>query len=280
MHEYTQALIKRFMGISRKSKRWDGVDTGWLAGFIFEKAPSCLCGCGQKVLPKSSIKRLELFCECSPEIFNKYISGHAVSSFSPMTHVSSEAHQNILAAMIGDGCLLKAYEGSNYRLAWNMGNESHARSKLRAFEWAKPKFTHRNNPGFGSEWYQVRTACSPVFTSYAEKYGNSRDGYKVGKISSELDAMGWAIYYGDDGHLAKRYGNAFIHTEGFDHDGVLAIKNNLCEFIGLDGVSVYGYMGGKNKRYLECLRMGKHETIEFFKRIKPYMEDGLEYKIF
>lgn len=215
--------------------------------------------------------------------FAMYVPGHHNSRVHPKKEISPDEHQNILAAMIGDGCLLKNTARGTYRLAWNMGNKPHALSKLEAFSGFNSSYNERDNPGFGEKWYQVRTSCWKGFDYYAEKYGNSRNGYNCGLISSELNALGWAIYFGDDGHssVSNNHLTVAVHTEGFTESQCNEIAVNLENFIGVyGGVSVKSYIGGTKKRKMFFILLTSSEAkYEFFKKITPHMENGVEYKI-
>jgi len=192
---------------------------------------------------------------------------------------SEKEHQYIIAAILGDGCLIKPYRNAvSHRICWNMGNRKHAKSKLKSMDFVGANYYEGNNPGFGDNWYRVATSAHPIFTSYAKKYGDSKGLIGDSGIAYELDSIGWAIYYGDDGHLNADNKIAFIHTEGKTHEMVEHIRKALNLFIGFDGARVYEYIGGAKKRKMKAIRMTKGGTHEFIKKIKKYMEDGLEYK--
>lgn len=188
-------------------------------------------------------------------------------------------HQIVLSAILGDGSLGKPYARANHRIKWNMGHEEHAKYKLRMTEFLGTKYTQRDNPGFGSEWHCVLSSCSPVLSMYAEKYGDCKGLINGSGIAHELDDLGWAWYYGDDGHFDTKNGYCFLHTEGKNPEMVREIRDALKEFLGLDGVVVHRYIGGTKKREMECLRLRKNETIKFHEKISEHMAKGMEYKI-
>lgn len=164
-----------------------------------------------------------------------------------------------------------------------MGNERHAKSKVKRFEKLNPRYREKKNPGFGDNWFCVSTSCTKILDKYAEAYGDSRCGYKIGKICRELDSVGWAAYFGDDGHCTVNKGGkrvVQIHTESFSKGEVQEVVDALIAFIANDGVKVRSYIGGKNKRALYCVSITTRSAQnEFFKRISEHMEDGVEYKI-
>lgn len=187
-------------------------------------------------------------------------------------------HQIIIASMIGDGSLSVPYKGASARICWNMGNKEHALFKRDAFDFVGAEYTQQENPGFGSEWHCVRTKSHPLFTRYGDKYGytKSRVNPESG-IYHELNEVGWAWLYGDDGHMCKN-GLLYIHTESFSKDHAIIVVDALNKFIGRNCCAVHSYIGGAKKREMHCVRINKNASKEFISRIKENMANGLEYK--
>lgn len=213
-------------------------------------------------------------------IFSDYIMGHKNYSSPANYEPNSDEHQHILAALLGDGCLIKPYKKSKtYRMVWNMGNKSHALHKAEAFKFLGAKYQKKVNPGFGAEWHCVVTGCHPLLDMYSEKYGNSKGLTSGSGIASELNSLGWAVYYGDDGHLDRVTGTCFLHTEGLEDDMVSDIAKAVNEFIGHDAAVVFSYVGGAKKRKMKCIRIKKNGSKIFMEKIKKHMAAGMEYKI-
>jgi hypothetical protein len=214
--------------------------------------------------------------------YNEFIPKHKGLK-SPYNHKPNNyQHQIIIASMCGDGSLAYPYKerDCNPRIQWNLGNKEHALFKFRAFdEFIGAKYTERENPGFGSNWFCVSTKSHFMLNEYIEKYGERKKNVKVDSgIFDELDDIGWAWLYGDDGHMAKR-GSAYIHTESFCFEDVQKIRESLNAFLGFDGARVHSYIGGKYKREMHCIRLTVGGTNEFIEKIKGNMANGLEYKI-
>ncbi|HBM2295314.1 TPA: hypothetical protein LUL88_004429 [Escherichia coli] len=232
-------------------------------------------------MPHSS-KGLGVLLKNPFDFYLDYRTGHHNSTVNPSMEVDDFLHQNILAAMAGDGCLIKNTEKGTHRLSWNIGNKEHALSKVERFAKLNPRYREKKNPGFGDNWFCVSTSCTKVLDSYADKYGNSKDGYDIGKICRELDPVGWAAYFGDDGHCTVSSGKRVveIHTESFSRSEVQSVVDALIAFIANDGVKVRSYIGGKKKRELYSVSITTRSAQdEFFKRISKHMENGVEYKI-
>lgn len=232
-------------------------------------------------MPHSS-KGLKVLLERPFDFYVEYVAGHHNSTVSPSIEIDNFLHQNILAALAGDGCLIKNTKRGTHRLVWNMGNKDHAICKAERFKKLNATYREACNPGFGDNWFQVRTSCAKILDRYAEEYGDSSRGYNIGKICRELNAIGWAIYFGDDGHCSISNARRIveIHTEAFSQEEVQAVADALKAFIANDGVKVRSYIGGAKKRELYSVSITTRDAQdEFFKRISDYMENGVEYKI-
>lgn len=212
--------------------------------------------------------------------FCEYIAKHdnyiVPASYEP----NDFERQIILASMVGDGSLSFPYsKPCHARIQWNMGNKEHAIFKAKAFEFVGSSMKEKRNPGFGDNWFCVATKSHPLFSRFVEMYGERKKNIKPSSgIFHELNEVGWAWLYGDDGHYCNASRSAFIHTEGFAKQDVEIITSALNEFIGFECASVHGYIGGLKKREMHCVKINKVGTYEFIKRIESNMADGVEYK--
>ena len=215
--------------------------------------------------------------------YASYLPNHASFNVPANYKPNAFEHQIIIASLCGDGSLSFPYKNKpcNPRISWNMGNREHAIYKFKTFDsFVGATYSERENPGFGSNWYCIKTKSHPLFIDYVEKYGERKKNISVDSgIFDELNSVGWAWLYGDDGHFNKQGGHAYIHTETFSLIDVQKIVESLNGFIRMDGAKVRTYIGGQKKRELHCVRLTKGGTHEFFSKIKAHMADGLEYKI-
>lgn len=215
--------------------------------------------------------------------YAEYLPNHKNMKVSANHTPSDFEHQIIIASICGDGSLSFPYNNRpcNPRISWNMGNREHALYKYNAFNsFIGARYNETDNPGFGDKWYRVVTKSHPLLVNYVEKYGQRKKNLSAKSgIFDELNCVGWAWLYGDDGHLDKSKGLAYIHTESFSYDDVNIIRESLNSFIGFDGSRIHSYIGGVKKREMHCIRMTQGGTNEFMEKIKAHMADGLEYKM-
>lgn len=287
MHKYSQALLKIIMGQSKKPKSWTDDNIRRFTGFCFNKAPTCKCGCGEKTFPSS--KKLNIkqniyrFISGNSDnlIFADYIPYHDRLKAPASLRLTNEQEQAVLASILGDGYLAYAYsKAKSPRLVWNMGNQKHAKYKQDFFEFLSPTFTEKENLGWGSSVYSVVTSCHPCLKPIHDKYykGKAKNPKLIGSIFHQLDSVGWAWFYGDDGHLGQN-DSCFLHTEGYGEAGSKECAVAVNNFTKTNGAKVFSYIGGRPKKERFCVRMNAECSDEFMARIKEYMANGLEYKI-
>jgi len=250
--------------------------------FIFHTAPTCKCGCGEKLFPTNVAAAVR---GTRAPVF-KYDSlpchGRLVLPFN--YQFTPEQRQLIIASCLGDGALLKATPASSHRLLWNMGDKAHAEFKSRAFSFLSATLVEKKNPGWGSEWFSVGTSCHPSLDQFREEfYSPDRKPIAKPEVLAELNEVGWAWWYGDDGSLMRQKGcadMALLHTEGYSEACNIEIQRALTSFIGIaDGVSLAKYNGGNPKKERIMLRIKTNATVEFFKKIAPHMAPSMAYKL-
>ncbi|XBW68191.1 homing endonuclease [Pectobacterium phage Ymer] len=282
MHGESQAIVSRLMASSGFTKNRGESDAKLAARLILESSGSCKCGCGGKTMPNVSITNAAisfLIGNGGNVNFRDYLNKHQYYKHPANADFDEFQHQAIIASILGDGCLIRPTVRSNHRLVWNMGSSDHAKFKNEFFSFLGSSFSEKKNPGFGENWYCIKTGCHPKLTEYSNKYGDSKGLIDESGIAFELNDFGWAWYYGDDGHLDKKNEICFMHTEGKTHEMVINIRDALRKFISSDGVNIHKYVGGSKKRQLECIRMGKNESKDFMSRVEKHMANGMEYKI-
>lgn len=189
----------------------------------------------------------------------------------------------ILASCLGDGSLLNSNSAtpypSSYRLVWNLGDEAHARFKQAAFSFLKCSLKEGCNPGWGSKWYQLATKYHPALNPYRPLlYNSKREPVATPEVLAQLGPIGWAWWYGDDGH--RQDSIAFLHTEGYSEECNRNIAAALCRFTGVDnGVSLQTYLGGNPKKLRTMVRFKNEASKKFFQLVAPHMAPSMAYKI-
>lgn len=278
MHGYAQVLQQRLMGSGESaSLRGSALPAGFVER-IFEEAPACGCGCGEKLVP-SNLKEL-LLGPRKPAFRHPNLPHHGRLCL-PANHVfTPHQRQLIIASCLGDASLLRngGKSESAHRLTWNMGDKDHAEFKVAAFSFLQARLVEKENPGWGSKWFCIRTACHPSLDQFRPMFYNG-DRKPVAPLAqlAELDALGWAWWYGDDGHSSD--GLAFLHTEGYSDECCTHITAAINNFIGFDGAVLASYLGGNPKKQRTMVRFKSNGTREFFKRIATRMAPSMVYKL-
>ena len=285
MHTYAQILQQRFLDSGGSVADWAEALCAGQIERVFEEAPSCKCGCGEKLFP-TNLKRLLRNPNLSLEFKYACLPGHGRLILPRNYEFSKQQRELIVASCFGDGSLLRnsGKTLSSHRLVWNMGDKLHAEFKRDAFDFLGAILVEKSNPGWGAKWFSVRTACHPSLDKFREQfYGVDRKPVAKEDMLAELGDVGWAWWYGDDGSLMHQKGcadMALLHTEGYSEECNLKIKLALEKFIGVEGgVSLARYLGGSPKKPRTMLRVNTNATVEFFKRISPHMAPSMAYKL-
>lgn len=212
--------------------------------------------------------------------FMDYLPFHDRFNAPANYRLTTEQFQAALSSAYGDGYLHKPNKDSKYpRICWNLGpNKMHAKYKRDFFAFLGATIETKVNPGFGSEWNCVKTSCHPCLVPVYEIV--FVDGKKT--VSKEAFSMfgdvGWAWFYGDDGHLAKKCNEIYLHTEGYGEHGSEIIKDCLNEYMGFSCSTVFKYLGGTPKKDRFCVKINGVGSDEFIKRVGKHMANGMEYK--
>ena len=193
-----------------------------------------------------------------------------------------DQRQAVLASIIGDGYLSYAYSKAKLpRLKWNMGNKDHALYKNEFFGFLSPTYSERENGGWGSMTYSVLTSSHPCLKDIHDEFyvENKKDPNKLSLIFNELNDVGWAWFYGDDGHLGGN-DTVYLHTEGYGEKGSKCCSDAVNNYLNInDGSKVFMYYGGTPKKERYAVKLTAEASDEFIKRIKKHMANGMEYKI-
>jgi len=193
-----------------------------------------------------------------------------------------EQHELIIASCLGDGSLLQggnATKGASHHLAWNMGDKHHAEFKQKALSFLGCSLKEGVNPGWGARWYSLVTQQHPFLNKYRPMmYAEDRSPIAAPEVLSVLGPLGWAWWYGDDGHMSDNV--AFMHTEGYSDECNENIRQALCRFIDIqDAVSVAKYLGGTPKKLRTMLRFKNEASRKFFEIVAPHMAPSMAYKV-
>lgn len=206
--------------------------------------------------------------------YSKNLPGHNYTF-----ELTSDEFQAVISSLLGDGYMNYPNKKSNFpRLQWNMGNKMHAEYKKDFFSRFDAVMRECKNPGWGSEWFQVRTPCLPALVDIYSEFRVDDKVERAIKIFPLLNDVGWAWFYGDDGHYCSNKKLAFLHTEGLGEEGARICLECLNGYLGMDSGKVDCYLGGTPKKERYMVRLNRGGSDEFIKRIKKHMAKGMEYK--
>lgn len=291
MHRKSQDIYKRLVGSSGRTKSWTDDKIKRFADRVYEEAPPCLCGCGEKVNPTSGTSgtktiaqqfRAFLSNESAIIEYKKHIRYHERYLLPASYELTHNERQALIASVLGDGSFLLPYKHNDPkpRFVWNMGNEAHTLYKKDFFSHFSHHYEKRVNGGFGAFNYRLRLNGHPCLSSlYSELYLDGKKNITQDWLY-ELDDFGWAWLYGDDGHLCKTSQVCHLHTEGYGEDVANYYANALDRMLNRkNSAMVYAYKGGHKNKLRYSVKLKGVANDEFMERVRPHMATGMEYKV-
>lgn len=229
--------------------------------FMQEEMKLCVCGCGQRIQFQPYHKRhgIPLF-----------IYGHQKRAF-PIKNVSTEVMQVLLGSILGDGCLElpRGYKNAYYQEGHGPTQKEYVAWKRRrlskTFECSKMRFNSANN----NTYFRIR-GYTFLTRLRKEFYPN---GIKITSLKrlNQLDPLGLAVWYLDDGHYALRDNIIIFATYNFVNKEHLLIQKYFKDKWRLD-ITILSTKGGKGKR----IALNAKNTDKFLQLIKPIF---IKYKI-
>lgn len=277
MHRKPFIALRGFVDLLEKHKDWSASDVRRFEGLCYEKAPACGCGCGEKTnVLSNKVKKFSKYMNSGivDVKYSEVLPGHNFPF-----ELTSYEFQAVISSLLGDGYMNYPNKKSNFpRLCWNMGDKEHAEYKRDFFHRFNAGLVEKENPGWGSKLFQVRTPCLPVLVDIYRQFRLDDKAERARRIFPILDDVGWAWFYGDDGHYCKERGLVSLHTEGLGEDGSQICINAVNEYLGFEAGKVDSYLGGTPKIIRYMVRLNRGGSDEFIKRVKKHMAKGLEYK--
>ena len=140
----------------------------------------------------------------------------------------------------------------------------------------------------GRQQYTVTTKSHPHMNTFMELVGKPKQVTR--KWLNQLDPLGLAVWYMDDGSLSIEYyrredgeygirrRRLLLCTDGFSEKEHWIMQQYFKVVWGID-VAIHRYKSSKDQRYLYRLSMNYTEAQKFVAIIEPYIVDSMKYKI-
>jgi hypothetical protein len=235
----------------------------------------CKCGCGMLVKPASDT--LDRFIDRrGTKQYPKYKQGHDKQPNFKEYHFepTEEELQAIMGTCLGDSSLILPHGRSkNYRLVANHGLVQKAWATYKADFLGRFKISVKvvKNGGYGDYTAAMQSRCLPSLTSIAQIIYDGR----TKRISTEwLDSLGdigLAWWFCDDGSNPNKRMSFSLHTEGFNRED----NELISKWFNDQGIHC---RVGQYRGYYYLLFNTKG-SLEFKKRINPYIPQCMQYKM-
>jgi hypothetical protein len=172
--------------------------------------------------------------------------------------LNKDQYQIVLGSYLGDGSLDKRSEFNTYRLRLTHG--------ISQLDYLTDKAAHLNIENIGNI-KSGYTGLRDVYTAQSKTFilDNS-----IWECLHDLDALGLAIWYMDDGSISKDR-RVILHTNAFNHAECTMLADILYSNFGL-------YCSiGKTREYLQ-LSFDVENSKKLLTLIAAYMHEDLAYK--
>ena len=192
--------------------------------------------------------------------------------------IKNDLRQLLIGSLLGDGCfcsvggrtknmclsIVHSEKQKEYiKYKWNILNKYNLVSPIVEY--------HINNKRYLRELvgYRFKTKLHPIFTDIRNKYYDSHGHKRVFKeFVKDIDALGLAIWYMDDGYVTKN--SCILSTCSFTLEEQSLLADILLSKFGLH------FTVGKNDNsmYLQAKDFSK-----FVELIKDYVIPSMQYKL-
>ena len=192
--------------------------------------------------------------------------------------VENDLKQLLIGSLLGDGCFCsvgKHAKNMCLSIAHSEKQKEYLEYKwdiLSRYNLVSPIVEyHINNKRYSHELvgYRFNSKLHPIFTDIRNKYYDSNGCKRVSKeFVKDIDALGLAIWYMDDGYVTKN--SCILSTCSFTLEEQSLLANILLDKFGLH------FTVGKhdNSMYLQAKDFSK-----FVKLIKDYVIPSMQYKL-
>src|SRR3989338_7863499 len=149
-------------------------------------------------------------------------------------NISEDVKQVLLGSLLGDASLEKTSKNASYSCSHSPKQKRYIfwKSKILSKGFKVHLKLYNNRKGFIFKTYRLSTNCSPILTEihplyYTKSVKPKRRWEKIvnPKILEQLEPLGIAIWYGDDGTYYIRDKSCSLSTQGFTYEENLLIKD-------------------------------------------------------
>jgi superfamily II DNA or RNA helicase len=181
--------------------------------------------------------------------------------------LNSDQYQVVLGSFLGDGCIRQLKNG-RYRLSM-----THCEQQYDYCKWKASMFNINDVRRVEKNGYSKKKACAfNTKTFYIFNELPKTKTYVPQWILDDLDEMGLAIWFMDDGSINKNAFNSKLSTDSFDEDSQkrivakLNLMNITCKYVPY------------KKTYYQIV-INEQGTKELIRLISKYIHKNMLYKL-
>ncbi|HLG24980.1 MAG TPA: hypothetical protein VI564_08680 [Candidatus Nanoarchaeia archaeon] len=201
--------------------------------------------------------------------------------------ISEDVKQVLLGSLLGDGCLEKGSKNAGFSCCHNLKQKEYFFWKVDILkQYFKVNYSYRKN---GEKYfiYRLRTNYSEILTElhnliYIKSKLPRRKWLKIINLDflENLDKLGLAVWYCDDGTYCVRDKSCSIATLGFTQKENLLIKEYFLKKWNISAKVIKEIKKYRNEyRTYYKLTFNKNETEKFLNLMKNFVPKSMVYKL-
>lgn len=233
-----------------------------------------------------SVKDISIHFEISAPAISRFLKSNnripisSAKKYDDLRNISLTKIQKqfVVGHLLGDGCLYKDSEHSNYKLSLSQ-KKDHAQY----FHWKREMLSP-----FVNSWREnidkrknsimlnATTICHPDFNFFADSfYKINRTKIVPSNLEEYFTPLALAVWIMDDGNLNEKV-NMRIATMSFSYHDHIILQNYLKNIFAINcNIMNYNY---KEKQYYQ-ITFNKENTQKLSDIIRPYIVNCMSYKI-
>jgi hypothetical protein len=199
--------------------------------------------------------------------------------------INDDVKQVLLGSLLGDASLFKTSLNASYSCSHSPKQKDYLFWKGNSLsKYFRTRVRLRNN-GPKYKLYVLRTNCSPILTPlhslcYVQSNKPNRKWEKIIDLSflEQLNPLGLAVWYCDDGTYCVRDMSCALMTQGFSHRENLILKDYFLKKWGINVCVTKDHRSYINKTYYKLV-FNKVEAQKFLTLISDFVPESMTYKL-
>jgi hypothetical protein len=201
-------------------------------------------------------------------------------------NINENVKQVLLGTILGDAHLPRSSKNASYSCGHSPKQKDYLYWVAKILNQNfKIRISFYNREKHNQKIYIVSTPCSPILTNlhnifYRKSQKPNRNWEKIvnPEILEQLDPLGLAVWYCDDGTYTVRDKSCALMTQGFTYNENLILKDYFLNNWKIKCIVQKDYRKSHNKTYYKLV-FHKEEACKFLTLITDFIPESMVYKL-